>query len=184
MAPPSAPGRPPRLGGRPLAIGGVLLAIVLIGLGLALIPRGAKQPAPGSAARAATTTPTATATPPPSRGPSLAKQVQTLDALMRMSERGRAAAVKGNFAAAAANRARLARRIGRLRSSATSPALRAGLTRLNAAVDEALRQNRSCKANCSTEDLQRIGRLKQAALDRLNPLLRRYAHTSYRRAQI
>jgi hypothetical protein len=161
----------------------VVLAIVLIGVGLALIPQGAKHPARGAAARAtATATPTATRTPAP--GPSLAAQVRSLDSLMRMSERGRAAAVKGNFGAAVANRASLARRIDRLRARTTSPALRAGLARLSAAVDEALNQNRTCKAGCSAADLARVGRLKQAALSRLNPLLRRYAHTSYRREQI
>ncbi len=163
-----------------------MLAIVAIGLGLALIPRGAEHNASGDAARAATATatPTPTKTQTPPRGASLATEVRTLDSLMRMSERGRAAAVKGNFAAAAANRARLARRIERLRARATSPELRAGLVDFKAAVDEALRQNRTCKASCSAGDLARVGRLKQAALDRLDPLLRRYAHTSYRRAQI
>jgi hypothetical protein len=183
MAASRPPARPPWLAGRGLAIGGVVLAIVLIGVGLVLIPQGAPH-RPRAAAALGTSTPSATATPAPPRGPSLAAQVVSLDALMRMSERGRAAAVKGDFAAAVANRATLARRIDRLHGRATDPALRGGLARLGAAMREALRQNRTCKASCSAADLARIGRLKQAALSRLDPLLRRYAHTSYRREQI
>jgi hypothetical protein len=183
MSPPRAPAPPPRFGGRPLAIGGVVLAIVIIGLGLALIPRGAKHAARGAAARA-TATVTPSATPAPARRPSLAAQVRALDDLMRMSERGRAAAVRGDFSAAVANRARLARRIDRLHARATNSSLRVGLVAFGAAVREALRQNRTCKASCETADLGRVGRLKQAALARLNPLLHRYAHTSYRRTQI
>jgi hypothetical protein len=184
MAPPPPPGQPPRIGGPPLAIGGIVLAIVLAGLGLALIPRGDKHPARAAAPVTSTPTPTATKAAATVAGPSLAAQVQDVDAMMRMSERGRSAAVKGNFAAAVANRATLARRIARLQQQAKEPGLRAGLASFGAAVREALRQNRTCRADCSAADLARVGRLKQQALTRLNPLLRRYAHTHYSRAQI
>jgi hypothetical protein len=111
--------------------------------------------------------------------------VKALDPLMRMSERGRSDAVKGNFAAAVANRESLLRKLDRLRAQVTAPpAFRAGLASFAAAVREALRQNRTCKATCSAADLARVGRLKQAALNRLNPLLRRYAGTTYSRRQI
>jgi hypothetical protein len=110
--------------------------------------------------------------------------VRSLDALMRLSERGRADALHGDFTAAVANRTTLLSRIQRLRSAARDATLQAGLDRFAAAVQEALRQNRTCKAACETADLDKVGRLKQAALTRLNPLLRRFAHTSYTRAQI
>jgi hypothetical protein len=163
---------------RLLAVGGVVLAIMVAGLLLLFLPHGTKHPV----RQAARGTATPVATHAPVAG--LASQVRSLDALMRMSERGRAAAVKGDFAAAVANRSSLLRRIDRLRAHAASPVLRSGLVRFAAAVREALRQNRTCKAGCSGADLARVARLKQAALVRLNPLLRRYAGTHYRRRQI
>jgi hypothetical protein len=182
MAPISPPAAPQPRGPadrRLLAIGGVVLAIMIAGLALLFIPHGAKAPARHPVAPA---TPTPTATK--ALRPALAAQVNALDRLMRMSERGRSAAVNGNFAAAVANRASLLAKIERLRARATAPALRAGLASFAAAVREALQQNRTCRAACSAADLARVGRLKRAALGRLNPLLRRYAGTSYRPEQI
>jgi hypothetical protein len=171
---------------RLLAILGVVVAIMIGGLLLLFLPHGAKHP-PQQAAKLATATATATPTPTATKAapsPALAAQVKTLDALMRMSEHGRADAVKGDFAAAVANRESLLRRIDRLHAGAAAPALRAGLTSFAAAVREALRQNRTCRADCWAADVAQVGRLKQAALDRLDPLLRRYAGTTYRREQI
>jgi hypothetical protein len=163
-----------------LGVAGAVLLIALAGLALALIPKGAKKPQRAAALGTPTATAAATAEP----GPRLAAQVASLDALMRFSARGRRQAVQGDFAAAAANRATLLRRIDRLRGAARNASLRAGLASFAAAVKEALGQNRTCKAACSATDLAKVGRLKQQALDRLNPLLRRYTHTRYKRAQI
>jgi hypothetical protein len=184
MTPPQPPKPPrewPKLDRRAAGVGIAVVLIALAGVALLLVPKG-KSPQ-----QAATLgTPTATATPPPERahGPKLAAQVRDLDALMRFSERGRTAAVSGDFAAAVANRTTLLVRIQRLDAAARDATLKAGLARFAAAVQEALRQNRTCKAACETADLDKVGALKQAALKRLNPLLRRYAHTSYKRAQI
>ena len=184
MAPPKPPKPPrewPKLDRRAAGVGVAVLLIALAGLALVLIPKGGK-PHPA----AALGTPTATATPKPTQAPQpkLAAQVHSLDALMRFSERGRAAAVNGDFAQAVANRTTLLSRIQRLRAAVRDARLRGGLVRFAAAVQEALRQNRTCKAGCSTADLDKVGALKRAALQRLNPLLRRYAHTSYMLAQI
>jgi hypothetical protein len=178
--PPKPPREWPKLDRRAAGVGIAILLIALAGLALVLIPKGGKSPQ-----KAATLgTPTATATPLPTPRPRLAAQVRDLDALMRFSERGRTAAVNGDFAAAVANRTTLLGRIQRLNHAARDARLKAGLTSFAAAVQEALRQNRTCKAACETSDLDKVGTLKQAALKRLNPLLRRYAHTSYKRAQI
>jgi hypothetical protein len=186
MAPPKPPPPPkpprewPKLDRRAAGVGIAVLLIALAGLALVLIPKGGKTPQ-----KAATLgTPTATATPQPTPQPKLAAQVRSLDALMRLSERGRIAAVNGDFAAAVANRTTLLSRIRRLNTGVRDARLKGGLQRFAAAVQEALRQNRTCKAGCETADLDKVGALKQAALKRLNPLLRRYAHTSYKRAQI
>ena len=188
MAPPKPPPPPkpprewPKLDRRAAGVGIAVLLIALAGLALVLIPKGGKTPQ-----KAATLgTPTATATPKPTQAPrpKLAAQVRSLDALMRLSERGRTAAVNGDFAAAVANRTTLLSRIQRLNAGVRDARLKGGLQRFAAAVQEALRQNRTCKAACETADLDKVGVLKQAALKRLNPLLRRYAHTSYKRAQI
>jgi hypothetical protein len=180
VAPPAAPEPRGPVDRRLLAVGGVVLAIMVAGLVLLLIPHGAKQPERQAALGTPTSTPTARQAP----ATGLASQVKSLDALMRMSERGRSAAVKGNFAAAVVNRTSLLRKIQRLRARAATPVLRSGLASFAAAVREALRQNRTCKAACPAADLARVGRFKQAALARLNPLLRRYAGTRYRRQQI
>jgi hypothetical protein len=185
MAPPKPPPPPkPREWRRPdrrvVGVGVAVLVIALAGLALALIPKGHSTPH----AAAKLGTPTATPAAPRAAQPTLAAQVRSLDALMRLSERGRADALHGDFTAAVANRTTLLSRIQRLRSAARDATLQAGLDRFAAAVQEALRQNRTCKAACETADLDKVGRLKQAALTRLNPLLRRFAHTSYTRAQI
>ena len=72
--------------------------------------------------------------------------METLDSLMKRSARGRAAAVKGDFAAATANRSDLLRRLRRLERQADDAELKAAATSFAAAIRESLRQNRECKA--------------------------------------
>ena len=126
----------------------------------------------------ATPEPTAAATP------ALERQVQTLDGLMKRSARGRAAAVRGDIPAATANRSDLLRRLRRLQREATDDELRAAVVSFTAAIRESLRQNRECGNACPTRDLERVTRLKQAALRKINPLLRAQGLDPYRPADI
>ena len=118
-------------------------------------------------------------TPPKRPQADLPKQVQTLDGLMKTSQKGRAAAAKGDTKAAIANRSKLVKDVQRLRGEATDKQLKAGLASFAAAIRESLRQNRECGAACSASDLKKVSRLKQDTVDALNPLLRKYAKTTY-----
>jgi hypothetical protein len=114
----------------------------------------------------------------------LRNQVQTLDDLMKTSMKGRTAAGRGDTKAAIANRSTLLKDLQSLRSDATNAQLKTGLRSFTAAIRESLRQNRECAAKCSTSELNKVYRLKQAAVTELNPLLRKYAKTSYRSRDI
>jgi hypothetical protein len=120
----------------------------------------------------------------PSADTALTAQVRTLDGLMQLSEQGRAAAVAGDTAAAAASRATLLRQLQSLRADATDPRLQAAVDRFIAAIREALRQNRECGSACSAADLARVARLKRDALSELNPLLSEYVGRTYRLEEI
>jgi hypothetical protein len=112
--------------------------------------------------------------------PNLAAQVKTLDGLMRLSEKGRAAAVQGDIKTATASRAKLLRDLKRLYADATDKPLKAAVASFIPAITEALRQNRECGSKCSTADLNKVARLKQAALDKVNPLLKAHGSDTYR----
>jgi flagellar basal body-associated protein FliL len=171
--------------------GGLIIAIVitvvlLVGGGIAalVLSGGSDKPKPVAAAKTAAPEPAkATATQPPKKA-DLARQVQTLDALMKTSHQGRQAAAKGDTKAAIANRAKLLKDVRRLRGQAADAQLKKGLGSFAAAVRESLRQNRECGAACSASDLRKVGRLKQETVDALNPLLRKYAKTTYRARDI
>jgi hypothetical protein len=172
-------------GGLILAI--AITAILLVGGGVAaLVLSGGDKPKPTAAA--ATAAPTRTAKPdatrPAPKQSALPKQVQTLDGLMKSSQKGRAAAAKGDTKAAIANRSKLVKDVQRLRGQATDKQLKAGLASFAAAIRESLRQNRECGAKCTTSDLNKVNRLKQDAVAALNPLLRKYAKTTYRARDI
>ncbi len=163
--------------------------LLLVGGGVAaLVLSGGDKAKPAVAA--ATAAPTETAKPDATRPPpkraraDLPKQVQTLDGLMKTSHQGRTAAAKGDTKAAIANRAKLARDVQRLRGQATDKQLKAGLASFAAAIRESLRQNRECGAACPASDLAKVNRLKQDTVDALNPLLRKYAKTTYRARDI
>jgi hypothetical protein len=154
-----------------LLVGSVMAALVLSG--------GSDKPKPA----AARDTPAKT-TSTPAADADLSGQVKTLDDLMKASKRGRAAAVKGDTKAAIANRSKLLKDLERLSSAATDARLKAGLRSFTAAIRESLRQNRDCGAKCSTSELETVNRLKEQAVRKLNPLLRKYAKTSYRSRDI
>jgi hypothetical protein len=191
-APPPLP-KPPR---EPLS-GGLIIAIaatviLLVGGGIAALvlgggddkPKPTAAAATATAAAAETKTPDATRPPAQRAQPDLGRQVQTLDGLMKTSEKGRAAAAKGDTKAAIANRAKLLQDLQRLRGQVNDQRLKAGLGSFAAAIRESLRQNRECGAACSASDLNKVGRLKQETVDALNPLLRKYAKTTYRARDI
>jgi hypothetical protein len=128
----------------------------------------------------------ATPTPQPTveSDTSLTAQMRRLDGLMQLSEQGRAAAVEGNTAAAAASRSALLRQLQSLRADAADPLLRSAVDRFIVAIREALRQNHECGSRCSAADLARVARLKRDALSELNPLLRTYVGRTYRLEEI
>ena len=159
--------------------------MLLLGGGVAALVLGGDDKKPVAAAVPAdTATPDATRPAPKRAQPDLGRQVQTLDGLMKTSQKGRAAAARGDTKAAVANRAKLVKDIQRLRIRAAEKQLKAGLGSFAAAVRESLRQNRECGAGCSASDLSKVNRLKQDTVDALNPLLRKYAKTSYRARDI
>jgi bacterioferritin-associated ferredoxin len=116
----------------------------------------------------------------PDEAPNVDAQVKTLDGLMRLSEKGRAAAVNGDIKTATANRATLLRDLKRLDAQATDKQLKAAVASFIPAITEALRQNRECGSKCSTADLNRVARLKQTALNKVNPLLKAHGGDTYR----
>jgi hypothetical protein len=156
-----------------LLVGGIVGALVL---------GGGDKPKPVAAATAAPTksaSPDATPAPAKRTQPDLGRQVRALDGLMKTSEKGRAAAAKGDTKAAIANRSKLLGELRRLRAQTTDKRLKAGLGSFAAAIRESLRQNRECGAKCPASDLNKVNGLKQDTVDALNPLLRKYAKTAY-----
>jgi hypothetical protein len=161
--------------------------ILLVGGGIAALVLSGDKPKPAAAATAAptqTAKPDATRPPAKRSRPDLGRQIQTLDSLMKTSEKGRAAASNGDTKAAIANRSKLLADLQRLRRSAADKQLKAGLASFAAAIRESLRQNRECGAACPASDLSKVNRLKQQTVDALNPLLRKYAKTTYRARDI
>ncbi len=162
-----------------LLLGGSLVAALILGGG------DDPGPEPGAAVAASTPSPAPTASPAkPARTPALAAQVRSLDDLMKASQAGRNAAVEGNTKAAVANRTKLLEDLRRLNKNVSDVKLKAGLRDFTAAIQESLRQNRECGADCPTSDLNKVNRLKQRAVTQLNPLLRKYAKSSYRAREI
>ena len=167
-----------------LLVGSLVAALVLSG--------GSDEPKPMSAKAARGISEPGETAPPEAKRPSstaepeadLRSQVKMLDNLMKASQKGRAAAVKGETDAAIANRSKLLKDLQRLRSEAGDAQLRAGLGSFTAAIRESLRQNRECADACSATELNNVNRLKQQAVVRLNPLLRKYAKTTYRSRDI
>jgi hypothetical protein len=98
----------------------------------------------------------------------------------QLSENGRAAAVRGDIKAATASRAKLLRDLERLNADATDKQLKAAVASFIPAITEALRQNRECGSRCSTAELDKVGALKHAALQKLNPLLKAHGGDTYR----
>jgi hypothetical protein len=188
--PPSEPGRPPlaafgdfvrRIDPR---IGLVVLAILVIGGGLIALGSVKSSPKPretqtttDSAALEPTATATAAKRPKPTV--SLRAQVLRVDGLLRLSQKGRAAAVRGDFAGAIANRTTLLKDLQALGSKARNAQLKSGLTAFAAALTEALHQNRTCRSKCSATDIAKVRRLKDTAVHQLNPLLHRFGAGRY-----
>ena len=170
----------------------ILAAIVIGGalvFGIAVLGGKSKDkvpPEPTQAAAVVTTKskPKKTPTPKPAAAPALKTQAQEIDRLLKLSQTGRAAAVKGDFKAATANRAKLLKDLQSLQGKATDAQLKAGVTAFAAAIRESLRQNRECGSKCSTSDITKVGTLKQTALDKLNPLLKRFGLGPYTIKQI
>jgi hypothetical protein len=165
----------------------VAATVVLLAgsLAAALLLSGGEDRKPESGAAVTASTPppeTPSRTPAPKAG--LAQQVRTLDDLMKASRAGRNAAVEGDTDAAIANRTGLLKDLRRLSGNASDVKLKAGLRDFTAAIQESLRQNRECGADCPTAALNQVNRLKQRAVEHLNPLLRKYAKTSYRAREI
>ena len=106
-------------------------------------------------------------------------QVKTLDELVRFSAKGRKAAVNGDMKAAIANRAKLLKDIRSLDRQADDKQLKAALVSFDAAIAESLRQNRECASKCSDADLRKVGKLKTAALAKINPILKEHGGRTY-----
>ena len=72
----------------------------------------------------------------------------------------------------------------RLQAEAKDAKLKAGLSVFVTAIRESLRQNRECADACPASDLEKVNRLKHDTVEALNPLLRKYAKSSYRSGDI
>ena len=107
-----------------------------------------------------------------------------LDGLMERSREGRAAAAKGDTKAAIANRSALVKDLQALSGQVKDAKLKAGLASFTAAIRESLRQNRECGDACPAADLEKVNDLKRETVEALNPLLRKYAKTTYRSRDI
>ena len=196
--PPQAPTppRPPKPPREPLSPGlivaGVVTAVLLIGGGAAaLLLSGRDEPnraaalsTPAASEPESTTRPTPTRAAPTRSNPNLRRQVLALDDLMKQSQAGRAAAAKGDTKTAIANRSDLLKDAQRLRGQARDAKLKAGLGSFVAAIRESLRQNRECADGCPAGDLEKVNGLKRETVGALNPLLRKYAKTTYRARDI
>jgi hypothetical protein len=182
---PAKPPRPPRrspaavLRDLDRRIYAILAAIVVgaaLVAGIAVIGSKSKDkvpPEPTQAAAVVKPKPKKTRTPKPT-APALKTQVEQLDRLLQRSKTGRADAVNGDFKAAIANRAQLVKDLQSLEGKAANAQVKAGATAFAAAIRESLRQNRDCASKCSTSDITKVGTLKQTAVDKLNPLLKRF----------
>ncbi len=191
--PPKPPASPPQPAREPSGEGwsnaliiAIVVTVLLIGGGIAaaiILSGGSDQEsAAKETPQPKVETPEAQETPDPAAA--LKRQVVSLDRLMKRSARGRAAAVEGDFPAAIENREGLLRSLQRLRRQADDGELKAALTSFTAAIREALRQNRDCESACPTKDLERVGKLKQDALDKINPLLEAQELDTYTSADI
>jgi hypothetical protein len=123
--------------------------------------------------------PTPTRAAPRRSDTGLRRQVLALDDLMKKSQEGRVAAAEGDTKTAIANRSDLLEDLQRLRGQAGDATLKAGLGSFVAAIRESLRQNRECADACPAGDIEKVNGLKRETVDALNPLLRRYAKTTY-----
>ena len=191
--PPPRPPKPPREPLSPgLIVAGVITAVLLIGGGAAaLLLSGGDEPNPAAAVSTpaaaepeSTTRPTPTRAAPRRSATNLRRQVLALDVLMKQSQEGRAAAAKGDTKTAIASRSDLLKDVQRLRGQVRDAKLKAGLGSFVAAIRESLRQNRECADGCPAGDLEKVNGLKRETVDALNPLLRRYAKTTYRARDI
>jgi hypothetical protein len=151
-----------------LIVAAVITVVLLVGGGVAaLLLGGTDEPGPAGEA---------TASSPPA---DLRGQVLALDALMKQLR-----AARGDSGAAIADRSAVLDELGRLRGQAGDAKLKAGLGSLIAATRESLRQHRTCGDACPAGEDAKLNRLKRRALRTLNPLLRRYATTTYRRRDL
>jgi hypothetical protein len=177
------PPKPPKQPREPVSPGliaaGIITLVLLIGSGVAalLLSRGDDDPKPAAVVES---TAEPEETEAPRTGANLRQQVLTLDDLMKKSKQGRTAAAAGDTEAAIANRSDLLKDLQRLEGEAEDADLKAGLGSFVAAIRESLRQNRECADACSTADLDKVNALKRQTVQTLNPLLRKYAKTSYR----
>ena len=203
-APPAPPRRPPepaainrsRIDKRTAGIVAAIVALATVATVAVLVLTGGSEPskpldagsqeAPaGAVVQAKTPKPvTTTAASTTKKAPDLDAQVQQLDKLMLLSKKGRAEAVKGDIKAATASRATLLSDLKRLQAKAADKDLKAAVASFEAAIAEALRQNRECGSKCSAADLNKVGDLKQAALRKLNPLLKAHGAATYRVQEI
>jgi hypothetical protein len=152
----------------------VLAAIIVV---LVLVLGGSKDKPATPVKKAAAT---ATASPAaPAAKDSLKAQVIDFDALLKRSQKGRSAAVHGDFTAAIANRAKLLADLKALDKRATDPQFKAALTSFTAAIRESLRQNRDCQSTCPQSDLLKVQKLKQQTLDKAQPLLDKFGGGKY-----
>ena len=168
----------------------VVLLAAIVTTALVLLTGDSK---PDPRRRARTDTPVAVETPEPTPEKTAAPrktaapieaQVKTLDELVRFSAKGRKAAVNGDMKAAIANRSKLLRDIRALDKQADDKQLKAALASFDAAIAESLRQNRECGSKCADADLSKVGKLKQAALAKINPLLKEHGGRTYKREEI
>jgi hypothetical protein len=185
--PPKSP-KPPRPPREPITRGAIVAAVItavlLIGSGVAVVLlRGGDEPQPA----AAKSTPvavepeeTARPKPTPRSDADLRRQVLALEGLMERSQEGRAAAAKGDTKAAIANRSALLKDLQALSAEVKDAKLKAGLASFTAAIRESLRQNRECGNACPAAELEKVNDLKSETVEALNPLLRKYAKTTYR----
>jgi hypothetical protein len=186
-----APANRARMDGRTFAIVGiVVLLAVLVTTALVVLtggdePKRAAAPADTPVAVEDTPEPTPEKTAAPKKTPApIEAQVKTLDELVRFSAKGRKSAVNGDMKAAIANRSKLLKDIKALDKQAKDKDLKAALASFDAAITESLRQNRECASKCSTADLNKVGKLKDAALARINPLLKEHGGRTYKREEI
>ncbi|WP_157591782.1 hypothetical protein [Solirubrobacter soli] len=171
---------------------GIVAAIVLLAAIVTtavVVLTGGDEPkqvaAPVDTPVATTPEPTPKKTPKPkATAAPIEAQVKTLDELVRFSAKGRKSAVSGDMKAAIANRSKLLKDIRALDKQADDKQLKAALVAFDAAITESLRQNRECASKCSDADLQKVGKLKTAALAKINPILKEHGGRTYKREEI